>query len=67
MPSVVLNSQNCKACYYCNQLCPKDVFTVSTEINKGGYFPAQVSAPAACNGCMLCYFICPDFAIGVEK
>ncbi|MBI2955220.1 MAG: tungsten formylmethanofuran dehydrogenase [Chloroflexi bacterium] len=67
MPQVVVNGQNCKACYYCKELCPENVFAISQEINGGGYFPAVVSNGDACNSCMICYFICPDFAIGVEK
>lgn len=67
MARVMVNLQNCKACYYCQELCPKDVFAVSSAINRGGYFPVQVVKEEACNGCMLCYYVCPDFAIGVEK
>ncbi len=64
---VILNSENCKGCYYCIHLCPFDVFEVSADINRGGYFPVDVAREEVCTGCMLCYFICPDFALGIER
>ncbi len=64
---VILNPEICKACYYCIELCPGDVFEISADINRGGYFPVNVVQEEQCTGCMLCFFICPDFAIRVER
>jgi NAD-dependent dihydropyrimidine dehydrogenase PreA subunit len=64
---VIVHLDNCKACYYCNEICPQDVFEISAEINRGGYFPVRVVREDQCTGCLLCYFICPDFAISVES
>ena len=64
---VILNWEACKACYYCIEVCPQDIFEISAEINRGGYFPVRVVQEEQCTGCLLCYFICPDFAISVES
>lgn len=67
LANVVVNRDNCKACNYCIDRCANHVFAKSDRINAGGYFPVCVASPEKCSGCLKCYFICPDFAIGVEK
>ncbi len=60
-----LNEETCKACGYCINLCPVDVFAWRKEANKLGWFPVVVAHEENCFGCMLCYQICPDFCLEV--
>ena len=57
----------CKACGYCALVCTKKVFEQGTAINGMGYTPYRAEAPGACNGCRLCFFVCPDFCLEVEE
>ena len=57
----------CKGCMLCVELCPKQVFERSDNLNMRGYFVPEVAYPDRCVGCMLCEHICPDIAIEVEK
>jgi NAD-dependent dihydropyrimidine dehydrogenase PreA subunit len=62
---VVVGEEMCKACGFCLQICPVDVFAWRTTPNRLGWFPMVVAKEANCVGCMLCYQICPDFCIDV--
>jgi 2-oxoglutarate ferredoxin oxidoreductase subunit delta len=65
--SVTVERDMCKACRFCIEVCPVDVFRWGTEANALGWFPVEVGNQDACVGCMLCYQLCPDFCINVEK
>jgi 2-oxoglutarate ferredoxin oxidoreductase subunit delta len=62
---VVIGEEMCKACGFCLNVCPVDVFAYRTATNKLGWFPMYVAHEENCVGCMLCYQICPDFCIDV--
>jgi NAD-dependent dihydropyrimidine dehydrogenase PreA subunit len=62
---VVIGEEMCKACGFCLNVCPVDVFAWRTATNKLGWFPMYVAHEEHCVGCMLCYQICPDFCIDV--
>ena len=62
---VVVGEDMCKACGFCLNVCPVDVFAWRTAPNKIGWFPVYVAREENCVGCMLCYQICPDFCIDV--
>jgi len=62
---VVIGEEMCKACGFCLNVCPVDVFAYRTATNKLGWFPMYVAHEEHCIGCMLCYQICPDFCIDV--
>ncbi|HEV2281860.1 MAG TPA: ferredoxin family protein [bacterium] len=64
--SVTVERNFCKACRFCIDVCPVDVFQWSKEVNAIGWFPIEVAHEANCVGCMLCYQVCPDFVINVE-
>lgn len=64
--SVTVEKNFCKACRFCIDVCPVDVFQWSQEVNTLGWFPIEVAHEANCVGCMLCYQVCPDFVINVE-
>lgn len=57
----------CKACGYCAESCPKDVFERSGDFNEQGYKPFVAAHNENCIGCLNCLAICPDFAISVEE
>lgn len=62
-----LSEETCKACGYCINICPVDVFAWRKEANKLGWFPVVVAHEENCFGCMLCYQICPDFCLEVAS
>lgn len=65
--SVKLDEQACKECGYCAAVCPKQVFSAVDYFNDKGYRPMHVTSMEKCIGCRKCFFVCPDFAIDVEK
>jgi 2-oxoglutarate ferredoxin oxidoreductase subunit delta len=65
--NVTLARDMCKACGFCINACPTDVFAWSTRINTQSYVPVDVVHEEQCVGCMLCFQICPDFCLNVER
>ena len=63
---VSLNSELCKGCGYCMEICGMDVFSTSNEFNSGGYKPLAVKNTDHCVGCIKCVYICPDLAISIQ-
>lgn len=64
---VVLNTEYCKECGYCAEVCGVDTFGPAETFNLKGYRPMEVKSPKWCVGCFKCFFSCPDFAIGVVE
>ena len=64
---VVIGEDMCKACGFCLNVCPTDVFAYRTTANRIGWFPMYVAHEENCVGCNLCYQICPDFCFQVYK
>ncbi len=62
---VVVAEEMCKACSFCLNICPVDVFAWRTAANRLGWFPIYTAHAENCVGCMLCFQICPDFCIDV--
>ena len=67
MPKVIIDKNECKSCEYCVTDCPKGVIGMGSEVNGMGYFPAEVKHAERCNGCGICFIMCPHVAITVEK
>jgi 2-oxoglutarate ferredoxin oxidoreductase subunit delta len=63
--NVIISENMCKACGFCLNVCPVDVFAWRKTPNRLGWVPMFVEKEANCIGCMLCYQICPDFCIDV--
>lgn len=57
----------CKQCGYCKAVCGPEVFKQSEGFNDRGYNPVQAANTERCVGCYQCFFVCPDFAISIEK
>jgi formate dehydrogenase (NADP+) beta subunit len=64
---VVLNTDFCKECGYCAEVCQVNTFGPAESFNVKGYRPQEVKSCNWCVGCFKCYFACPDFAIDVRE
>ncbi|MHB8917143.1 MAG: FAD-dependent oxidoreductase [Desulfocucumaceae bacterium] len=64
---VEVDLKACKECGYCKEVCTLDIFRPSGSFNDRGYRPMEVVSSERCVGCQRCFFICPDFAISIEK
>jgi NADPH-dependent glutamate synthase beta subunit-like oxidoreductase len=64
---VVLNTEHCKECGYCAEVCGVNTFGAADFFNAKGYKPQEVKSSKWCVGCFKCYFACPDFAIDVKE
>ena len=60
---IYIDEKLCKGCDICVELCPKDVFTISEQINQQGYYIPIPTSIDDCTGCMLCELICPELAV----
>jgi formate dehydrogenase beta subunit len=64
---VVLNTENCKECGYCVEVCGVQTFGPADSFNTKGYRPMECKTADWCVGCFKCFFACPDFAIDVKE
>jgi formate dehydrogenase beta subunit len=64
---VTVNTDYCKECGYCAEVCGMEVFGAADFFNPKGYRPEEVKSSKWCCGCFKCYFACPDFAIDVRE
>lgn len=64
---VILNTENCKECGYCVEVCDVDTFGPAATFNSKGYKPMECKSSDWCVGCLKCFFSCPDFAIDVKE
>jgi NADPH-dependent glutamate synthase beta subunit-like oxidoreductase len=63
---VVLQTEYCKECGYCAEVCQVGTFGPASGFNAKGYKPMEVKTTDHCVGCLKCFFACPDFAIDVK-
>ena len=64
---VILNTEYCKECGYCAEVCGVGTFGPADFFNAKGYRPEEVKSSDWCVGCFKCYFACSDFAIDVVE
>jgi 2-oxoglutarate ferredoxin oxidoreductase subunit delta len=69
MSRVVFLKERCKGCLLCTEVCPKQIISLSGEMNQQGYKVVHVAqeAMSECTGCASCATICPDTVITVYK
>jgi 2-oxoglutarate ferredoxin oxidoreductase subunit delta len=65
MPTIVVNSNWCKGCYLCVELCPRHVLEVDQSAFVQGVHPVSVARAEDCSACRQCELLCPDLAIQV--
>ena len=64
MARVVIDSEKCKGCYLCIDVCPKQILRKNKEFNsKGIYSVIFDDKNKTCIGCAMCAKRCPDMAI----
>lgn len=54
-------NERCKDCGICFEFCPKK------NLKPGEDGSPELIDTKECTGCKLCEYLCPDFAIQVEK
>lgn len=64
---VEVDFKACKDCGYCKEVCALDIFHSADTFNDRGYRPMVATGAEKCVGCQKCFFICPDFAISIQK
>ena len=62
-----IETDRCKGCGLCVEVCPKKVLEISEKVNTKGYFPAYQARPEDCIYCSTCCIMCPDVAITIVK
>jgi 2-oxoglutarate ferredoxin oxidoreductase subunit delta len=67
MVEIRIDERICKGCYFCIEVCPKNVLGKSDNLSPKGYIIARVERPEDCIVCRTCERICPDFAISVHE
>lgn len=64
MGRIVIDSEKCKGCLLCVDVCPKNILKESLEFNlKGNTTVFFDDEENKCIGCALCAKTCPDMAI----
>ena len=67
MAKVTFNEELCKGCGLCVGACPKNIITLTDNLNSKGYHPAGITDEEKCIACAFCATMCPDCVITVEK
>ncbi len=67
MAKMTVDPFYCKGCGLCIATCPKKIIAFSKDINQMGYHYAECSDQSQCIACKMCYQVCPDAAITIEK
>lgn len=64
---ILINSEMCKSCGLCIDICKRDVLAVGEESNSKGYKAVVARHPEKCVACALCTAMCPEGAITLKK
>ena len=68
MPKIIIDTEKCKGCFLCIEVCPKKLISKKNTLNTKGYTPVEFKDPNhTCAGCAFCAIVCPDCCISVEK
>ncbi len=64
---LTIDSERCKGCLLCIEVCAHKVLAVARPLNSRGQRVVEAVNEDDCTGCSDCATICPDAAIGIEK
>ena len=66
---IKIDEDLCKGCHLCVFICYRNVYAISSTINKKGVALPYSKYEKKCTSCGDCELICPDQAIdvGIEK
>lgn len=65
---IVIDEKNCRGCALCVEFCVRKCIEIpGTKFTAEGYLLAVFSHPEKCNGCGVCGWMCPQFAIEAFK
>jgi 2-oxoglutarate ferredoxin oxidoreductase subunit delta len=67
MAKITVDTEKCKGCFLCIEVCPKGFLKAGDKLNKRGVNPVEFTGKEACSGCCFCAMICPDCCIEVYK
>lgn len=68
MNKVTINTDRCRGCGLCADVCPKHIITLDGhKLNVQGYHPAEITDMSLCIACAMCATMCPHVVIKVEK
>jgi len=65
MGKVTVDSEKCKECMLCADVCDQGLLKKSANFNAAGYYPVEPVDSDECNGCGLCATMCPEAALEV--
>ncbi len=65
---VEIDTDLCKGCHLCIEVCPQKVLQVSKVLNSQSYYSAEFNdVDGKCKGCALCAIVCPEAVIEVFR
>lgn len=64
---IIVDTERCKGCEVCLQVCPTQTISLHQQVNSKGYNYCYMSAPQNCIGCAACAMVCPDSCITVYR
>ncbi|MGI6279571.1 MAG: 4Fe-4S binding protein [Acutalibacteraceae bacterium] len=67
MAKLTFETDRCKGCELCVNVCPKKVLALSDKINKKGHHPVEAVREEDCIACAFCATMCPDCIIKIER
>lgn len=65
MPKIIIDTDRCKGCNFCIDVCPRHLIKAAIRLNQKGYCVVKIEKPEECTGCQQCALICPEGAIEI--
>jgi len=67
MSKIIIDTERCKGCALCIDICPKKVIVQDGSFNSTGYNFVSLGNVEDCTGCGFCALMCPEAAIEVYR